>query len=584
MPTSVVTSDSLLAIDIGTITTRAMLFDVVDGRYRFLASGSAASTAGAPFNDVGEGVRRAIDRVEAVTGRRLLRDDDSLIIPMAPDGTGTDHLAVTISAGPPLQAVVIGLLDNVSVESALRLATTTYTRVVETISLNDRRKQDDRIDAIVRARPDLVIVAGGTEGGATQSLRRLVDALGLACYVLPDGMKPQVLYAGNSKMQREVRNVLEPLTTFHAAPNIRPVMDYEQLDAVQHSLSKIYRKVQTEKIMGVDELDAWANGRLLPTASAFDRIIRFMSKMYDSQKGVLGVDIGASATHLATAFNGKLISSIYPDLGLAAGLEQLAPAISIDAIRSTLSQEIPTSLIEDYIQNKAVYPGSLPVTAEEIDIELALARQILRVSVQRLSPRFPSNLRGSDPALLPWFEPIMAAGSLITKAPTYGHALLTLLDGLQPTGIAPIGLDANGLAASLGAAADVNPMLAVQVLDSDTFINLGTVISLVGSARPGTPVLRIRITHDDGEERKLEVKYGTLDVIPVPPGKTVNLRLQPLHRFDIGMGSPGRGGRLQVTGGKLGVIIDARGRPLTYHPDPARRREMFKKWLWTLGS
>ena len=97
MTTSLVSADSLLAIDVGTTTTRAMLFDVVDGRYRFLASGSAVSTAGAPFHDIGEGVRRALDQLQEISGRLLLRDDESLIMPSATDGSGVDALAATIS-------------------------------------------------------------------------------------------------------------------------------------------------------------------------------------------------------------------------------------------------------------------------------------------------------------------------------------------------------------------------------------------------------------------------------------------------------------------------------------------------------
>ena len=36
--------------------------------------------------------------------------------------------------------------------------------------------------------------------------------------------------------------------------------------------------------------------------------------------------------------------------------------------------------------------------------------------------------------------------------------------------------------------------------------------------------------------------------------------------------------------GALGVVIDARGRPLQLPSDAVRRRELFKKWLWTLGG
>jgi hypothetical protein len=62
------------------------------------------------------------------------------------------------------------------------------------------------------------------------------------------------------------------------------------------------------------------------------------------------------------------------------------------------------------------------------------------------------------------------------------------------------------------------------------------------------------------------------------------LHLQPLHRFDVGMGGPGNSGSVKVMGGVLGVVIDARGRPLSLHTDPARRRELHKKWLWMVGS
>jgi hypothetical protein len=32
------------------------------------------------------------------------------------------------------------------------------------------------------------------------------------------------------------------------------------------------------------------------------------------------------------------------------------------------------------------------------------------------------------------------------------------------------------------------------------------------------------------------------------------------------------------------VVIDARGRPLRLPSDAARRRELLKKWLWTVGG
>jgi len=141
-----------------------------------------------------------------------------------------------------------------------------------------------------------------------------------------------------------------------------------------------------------------------------------------------------------------------------------------------------------------------------------------------------------------------------------------------------------GLTPALGAAATANPTLTVQVLETGTFLNLGTVISPVGSARTGTPVLHARLVYEDDSEITVEAKQGSLEVLSLPNGQVGRLHLQPLQRHDIGMGGPGRGGNLRVIGGALGVVLDARGRPVRLPDDPARRSELLKKWLWVLGG
>ncbi len=583
MTTSLVSADSLLTIDIGTTTTRALLFDVVDGRYRFLATGSAVTTAGAPFRDVGEGVRRALDQLQEISGRLLLRDDESIIMPSASDGSGVDSLAATISVGPPLKVVAVGLLENVSVESARRLAATTYAEVIDTLSLNDRRKQDARIDLILRTRPDLVIAAGGTENGADQSVKALLETVGLACRLLPESQRPQVLFAGNKAVRREVRAMLDGAATLHFAPNIRPALELEHLDAAQVKLSQIHRQIRRQKILGVQEVDSWTGGKLMPTASAFGRMIRFLSRLYDPAKGVLGIDVGASAATVAAGFAGQLTVGVYPDLGLGVGLPGILKRTRLRNIARWLTMDLSEEDVRDYIYQKAAYPSAIPATEIEMAIEQAIVREVIRLSTKQAAAGFPENIRTANPGLLPGFEPILVRGAAFTHAPSPGKSLLTLLDGLQPTGITTVLLDQSSLTASLGAAADINPTLVVQVLEAN-MLNLGAIISPVGETRPGTPILRLQITYADGNETRMEVKYGSLEVLPVPLGQTVNLRLQPLNRFDIGMGGPGRGGRLRMVGGVLGVVIDARGRPISLHPDATRQREIFSKWQWMLGN
>jgi hypothetical protein len=582
--TSLIEAESLLVVDVGSITTRAALFDVVDGRYRYLASGSAPTTAGAPYSNVSEGVRLALDHLQQVTGRTFIGKDEQLIMPTAGDGSGVDGFAAAISVGEPLQVVAIGLLDEISLESARHLASTTYARVVKSFSLNDRLKTDARLNTIVRLRPDLIIAAGGTEDGASQSVIKLLEAVGLAGYLQPQRQKPEVLFVGNQALHAEVQSTFEGMMNLHFAPNVRPTLDQEQLDAPQAELAQTYCRVRSQQIPGVAELNTWANGGLVPGATAFSRVIRFLSKEMTTKKGVLGVNLGASAAVVAAAFDGDLSLGVYPQFGLGPHLVEMLNQVPAKEILRWLSINLTEDDLRNYIYNKSLYPAGLPATPEEMAIEQALVRQALYSATRQAVGGFPAQVTSAGEGLLSWFEAMVVTGSAIAQAPNLAQSALMLLDGLQPCGVTTLVLDQNQIAPALGAAAGVNPLLVVQVLESNAFLHLGTVIAPVGHARPGSPVLRLKMVYESGHTANLEVKQGALEVVPLPVGQTARLQLQPLHRYDVGMGSPGRGGGLKVMGGALGVIIDARGRPLNLPDDLGRRKELYRKWLWTLGG
>lgn len=583
MTTSLIDADSLLAIDVGSINTRASLFDVVDGSYRFLASGSALTTAHAPYFDIGEGIRMALDRLQVITGRTLIGADEQLILPSRADGSGVDKVCATLSVGQPLKIVAVGLLEDVSLESVRRLASSTYARLMDTINLTDRRKTETRMDTILRIRPDLILVAGGTEGGASQSVLKLLEAIGLACYLMPQEQRPDVLYAGNQELKPQVQEALGKLANVTFAPNVRPTLTEEDLEPAIVHLASVYRSVRSRKLTGVQELDAWAGGGLIPTATGFGRVIRFLSRVYDQSKGVLGIDVGAFSTTLAAAFSGELIMGVHSQLGMSANLTQVFDLSEDGELMRWLHLPIPPDDVRDYLYNKSLFAGSLPATAEDLDIEQAIARQLMRLALLKTSGGFPARVFRYGPQLTPWFEPIFASGAVITQAPSPAHSLLMLLDGLQPTGVTTLAIDYNHILPSLGAAAATNPVLAVQVLEPNTFVSLGTVISPVSEAKPGTPILRVRMLQDDNSETALEIKQGSLEMLHLPIGKAARLELRPLQRTDVGMGAAGRGGGLRVVGGVLGVVIDARGRPLRLPEDAVQRREMIEKWRWALG-
>ncbi len=96
-------------------------------------------------------------------------------------------------------------------------------------------------------------------------------------------------------------------------------------------------------------------------------------------------------------------------------------------------------------------------------------------------------------------------------------------------------------------------------------------------------MLRAKLTYSDGTEAHTEVKFGGLEILPLPNGQSASLSLQPLRHADAGLGA-GKSGVITVTGGAMGVVIDARGRPLQLPGDPVRRRELIKKWYYTVGG
>ena len=582
MTTSLIDAESVLAFDIGSVTTRAMLFDVVEGRYRYLGTGTAPTTAGAPFHDIIGGIRNALDQLQQITGRTFIGGNGKLLMPAQPDGSGVDACVASLSVGPPLRVLAVGLLEGISTESAQNLATTTYAQVIETMSLNDRRKTVDRLDAILRLRPDLIVVAGGIVGGASQSVLSILESIGLACGVMAKDQRPEVLFAGNSALVKDVQETLGSLASLQIAPNVRPSLEVEQLTPAQPALTQVFRHVRARQIPGVQEIDLWTGGRLFPSATAFGRTIRYVSMEFP-KKGVLGVDVGASATTIASAFAGDLILNVQSKLGLGENLPGILSMCAPEDILRWLPFDLSADKLCDYIYNKALYPATIPVTEEALYIEQALATQAIYLASRLARKNYPPHISSPLPGLLPWFEPVIATGSVLTQAPKRGHAVLTLLNGLQPTGVTTIALDRNNLASLVGAVAGKNHYLAIQLLDATNFYNLGTIISPIGQAKPGTPIMQVRITYANGHEASQEIKFGTLTVLELPVGQSATLRLQPLHRFDVGMGGPGVGGNAVVTGGVCGVIIDARGRPIRMNNEPGRRREQVKKWYGMLS-
>jgi hypothetical protein len=233
--------------------------------------------------------------------------------------------------------------------------------------------------------------------------------------------------------------------------------------------------------------------------------------------------------------------------------------------------------------NKSLHPASVPHAHEDLLLEYALAREVMRHVVAQARPGW---LRGGHHLLAhsPQWDLMIGAGRTLTQTPHPGYAVLLLLDALEPVGVSQIALDIGGMAATLGAVASASGLAAAEVVEHDVFLNLGTVVAPLGTARPGEVALRVRVCYPDGRVTQQEVTYGSIEVIPLEATERATLEIRPTRLFDVGLGEPGRGVTAEAEGGILGLVIDARGRPLEMPADDVARRELIHGWLESLGT
>jgi len=573
MATAPVIAESILVIDLGAFVTRAILFDVVDGQYRYLGEGSAATTASGTNRDIGAGLLQAVSDLEGKIGRTMI-DRGFVILPSREDSTGVDRLALVHSAGWDLHIVTVGLMGDGSLQSANNLAATIPGRVIESIGFGDPRRFETQLDAIISGEPDLVILAGGSDNGASRSVARQAELILTVCRILPQEKRPYVLYAGNHALARKIQDVFSKFTVVATAPNVRMENGGENLTPAQVALASLMSGLRTRQMSGLDFLSSMCSVSPLPASHAAGRIIQFLSRTNDLSKGALGARLAGEGLLLAAAQRGRLrldVTPFMPDIGKkeTAGADE-------ERISRWLSMEIPEEDLRDYIQQKALYPESIPMCGEALDIEQAIARSVLEFGMKRL--------RRKSPEFSGEFEPILAGGSFFSLLPTDAQRLLLVLDGLQPRGISTIIYDTNDLLPALGAAAEIKSVLPVQALESSAFRNLGTVICTESPARGGTPVLNVRLELENESEMRTVIRQGSLTVLPLKNGQKAVIHLEPLRQTRIEPGSDGGVSSFKIIGGSCGAVIDTRGRPIELPADPTQRRERLKNWRKALDE
>ena len=589
---------AMLVAEVGSVTTRVTLVDTVDGEARLIGQASVPSTTEPPYENAVIGILEAATQLSEATGRQLMRDG-SLLTPQTAERDGVDTVIGVTSAGAPMGVVIAAVSSEVSARSALRASRATYTNILQIVTLddaagvaagNDSSWIERQVQMLLSLRPDLVIIAGGLEDGATDSLVRLAHIVGLTAFssrIDSDGQHRQdiarraVIFAGNSQSREPVIEALSGRADLSLVENVRPSLEVERLEPARQAIVKLYNDTFLPNIPGAQALRRLSKAPLSTSCDATGLVTRFIAERDGRDTLVLDCGSASSAAYLAS--QGRYTPAIRGGIGTGYGIGGVLAESSIAAVARWLPFPISERDLTHWLLNKMLRPQMLPVTREDVLIEHAVVREALSITLAALRDERPNAP----------YDYVLAGGGVLANAPHPGLAALTLLDALQPRAddtvrLVELHLDTLGLIPACGALAFSDAEAALALFERDLLrnVSLATCVVALGGGRPGETAVEVELKEVGGETRRIVVQHGQIGRLALPPGRGGTLMVQPADGVRIGSNPAGKQALSnpgEIRGSALGVIIDARGRPLRLPDDPLTRQQRLWDWLVALG-
>ena len=588
----------IVATDCGSTTTKAILIQEVDGTYRQTHRGEAPTTVEEPFADVTVGVVNSVTELQELSGRRLVDDQGRIIRRTSTaDKDGCDVYISTSSAGGGLQMMVAGVVKEMTAESAKRAALGAGAIVMDTIASNDRRKPHEQIQRIRELRPDMVLVSGGTDGGDSKKVVELAELIAPARprprfgseYRLP------IIFAGNKDAAPAVRKVFEgPGFDLAVVDNLRPVLEAENLGPAREKIHDVFLEHVMAHAPGYDKLIAWADAPIMPTPGAVGDILQTIAK----GRGInaVGVDIGGATTDVFSVFGGVFNRTVSANLGMSYSISNVCAEAGMANVLRWVHLDMDERELRNRVKNKMIRPTTIPQTQEALVFEQAVSREALRlayvqhkdfattlkgVQQQRtVGDAFSQQEAGRSIVDNMALDLLVASGGVLSHAPRMEQAAAMLVDAFEPEGFTELAKDSIFMMPHLGVLASVHPKAAMEVFERDCLIHLGTCVAAKGEGKPGKPCMTVTIRGAISESVAMNV--GDLRLLRLPPGTEATVQVAPERGFDVGAG-PGKPVERTVRGGTVGLILDARGRPLRLPEPPAERRATVTRWVKALS-
>jgi len=563
-----------LSLDIGKSQTQAWLFALRDGGWAVQGTASVPTTIAGDGTQFHASIQQLLKQIEEHHEVRLLDDRGQITHIRRLEGAPAS-VGLSLSAGKPIRTALVGLSEAYSIAPLRRMVSLFNCEVVLEVNLQDDLNATTQLERLLTSDVELYVIGGGANGGAQKALKAAIENLRLVYHLIPRAIRPQIVYCGNQDLAEYARSEIEAGLDMHLASNIQTNPGQEDQTLVWKAMLAAYERLRIQQIPGLADIVSDLHTSVVPSDFSAGRLVRFLERSSANGKGVLLVRVDADNVSVIAARDQKLNGICHH---LEVGQEAL------EAARWLSTQVTDAESFATYVYNRTLFPEYTPATLEDLSIEHAWARVRIRAALaalQKLDPEF-----GYHPSLglMRAYEPIILSGLEMRLAAPH-QRLMIALDSILPHGITTILEDEQQLFTALGSLAPHDPLLPVQVMDVEVFTNLGTVVNVDTPAAEGQKVLTIEVNEGEHVPRlHHEVQTGELKRIETLANSKTEIYLAPEDESDVGMGLPGLGGWVTVLESKVGVVVDARGRPLNLPVDEKARAKTLYNWLWELGG
>lgn len=294
------------------------------------------------------------------------------------------------SAAGGLKMVAVGLVPELTAEAAKRAALGAGARVIKTYSYD---LSEDEINEIKAMNIDIILLAGGTDGGNKECIINNAKAIAESELNIP------VVVAGNKVAVGEIRNIFNEKKVFHAVTeNVMPKLNTLNVEPAREEIRKIFMNRIVEA-KGLKHAESFVSGILMPTPAAVLNAARVLSEGSDKEEGIgeiIIVDIGGATTDVHSIASGDPSK---PGVNLR-GLEEPYAKRTVEGDLGmrysalSLWEAAGTRKIKKYMKNKDLdieencrYRHDnimmVPKTEEEIDFDEAMAKTAVDMAMER---------------------------------------------------------------------------------------------------------------------------------------------------------------------------------------------------------